>query len=135
MNITTQKLIVRRIDAKRMFLKHFYTGVPCIRGHYAQRYVSTGACLDCQKHNYRYGTPTVRAGNRFVPLRPLTFRTDATTIEAMTAFLYIELNGWHNAAIDALRANPELAERLRNEITELRWSDAGVYPRAVKSPT
>lgn len=28
--------------------KFFYTGRPCKQGHLAQRYVSTGSCVECQ---------------------------------------------------------------------------------------
>jgi 5-methylcytosine-specific restriction endonuclease McrA len=39
--------IISRSDAKAAGLKRFFTGIPCIRGHIAERYVSVGSCALC----------------------------------------------------------------------------------------
>jgi len=45
--------IISRFDAKQQKLKSFYTGVPCVNNHNSERYVSTGACIECQQQRMR----------------------------------------------------------------------------------
>lgn len=45
--------IIPRDAAKAANLKRFFTGEPCAEGHIAERYVSTGACCECNKRYYR----------------------------------------------------------------------------------
>ncbi len=37
-----------RATAKKAGLKHYFTGKPCLRGHVAERLVSTRNCLECK---------------------------------------------------------------------------------------
>ena len=39
--------LISRKEAHERGLKRFYTGNPCIRGHDAQRFVTTGNCVRC----------------------------------------------------------------------------------------
>lgn len=39
----------RRAAARAAGLDYYMTGVPCRRGHVAQRYVSSGHCVDCAR--------------------------------------------------------------------------------------
>lgn len=39
--------IISKKEASRIGAKRFYTGRPCIHGHDAERYVTTGACIEC----------------------------------------------------------------------------------------
>jgi hypothetical protein len=39
--------IISRDEAFTSLLKHFFTGIPCKRGHIAQRFVSNGGCVEC----------------------------------------------------------------------------------------
>jgi len=41
--------IKKRAECKKLGLNKYYTGEPCIRGHIAERYVSTGLCVQCIK--------------------------------------------------------------------------------------
>lgn len=42
--------IISRADAEAAGLKHFFTGVPCKRGHVCERYVSgTAGCIECSR--------------------------------------------------------------------------------------
>lgn len=41
--------IISRQEAKALGLLRFYTGKPCKRKHYSQRYVSSGTCLACEE--------------------------------------------------------------------------------------
>jgi 5-methylcytosine-specific restriction endonuclease McrA len=53
--------VVSKSDAKAIGLPRYFTGVPCIRGHLAERQVSNGGCLDCARV---LGLETKRAGSR-----------------------------------------------------------------------
>jgi 5-methylcytosine-specific restriction endonuclease McrA len=44
-----QPKIVTKTEAMWLGLKRYYTGVPCIRGHLAERRVKGDACVECQK--------------------------------------------------------------------------------------
>src|ERR1035437_7077935 len=39
--------LLSRIDARALGLERYSTGKPCLRGHVADRYVSTYACVAC----------------------------------------------------------------------------------------
>jgi hypothetical protein len=58
------KQVIKRNDALRAGLTHYYSGNLCAQGHDAVRYVSTGTCVECAK-NY---TNAGRA--RYVERRP-----------------------------------------------------------------
>ena len=45
--------VVTRADAKAAGLKHYFTGLPCRRGHLAIRYASDGACYECSLRKCR----------------------------------------------------------------------------------
>lgn len=36
-------------EARRRGLKHYFTGLPCKRGHIAERFTSTRNCVECNK--------------------------------------------------------------------------------------
>jgi hypothetical protein len=38
---------ITRAEAKSLGLTRYQTGIPCRRGHRAERYVSTGNCVEC----------------------------------------------------------------------------------------
>lgn len=42
--------IIDRYKARSRGLKRFYTGKKCKNGHLSERYVSTGACIECTKN-------------------------------------------------------------------------------------
>lgn len=42
--------MISRNDAKTVGLKRFFTGRPCKNGHLAERFVSTGTCVECAKN-------------------------------------------------------------------------------------
>lgn len=48
---STKETIISRDDAKTQGLSRFYTGVPCVRGHRAPRFVSSKACIICAREN------------------------------------------------------------------------------------
>ena len=41
--------VVSRKEAKRLGLKRYYTGLMCIRSHIAERFTTTGKCVECNK--------------------------------------------------------------------------------------
>ena len=48
---TDRPLIISREEAKAQGASRFYTGVPCVRGHDAPRFVSSKACIICAREN------------------------------------------------------------------------------------
>jgi hypothetical protein len=54
--------VITRADAHAQGLMHFYNGKPCQRGHVAQRFVSTGGCVECGKfYGKKYAADKRRA--------------------------------------------------------------------------
>lgn len=43
--------IITKHQAQKKGLRKYYIGVPCVNGHFAERYTSTGACLVCHKRS------------------------------------------------------------------------------------
>lgn len=41
--------VIGRLAAAKAGLKFFYTGKACSKGHVAQRYTSSGTCVECQR--------------------------------------------------------------------------------------
>lgn len=39
--------VISKAIAKQFGYKTYYTGKPCINGHFSERYVSTGTCIEC----------------------------------------------------------------------------------------
>lgn len=46
--------LITRVEAWQQHLRHYFTGKPCKRGHLSQRYVVSGACVDCLLGTFRY---------------------------------------------------------------------------------
>jgi hypothetical protein len=45
--------VLSREDARAQGLKRYYTGVPCVKGHDAERYTRDGRCVQCATaHSY-----------------------------------------------------------------------------------
>ena len=45
--------IIPRADALAKGLKRYFTGKGCVRGHVAERYVTTKTCLECNREYSR----------------------------------------------------------------------------------
>ncbi len=45
--------LLSRKDAKSIGVKRFFTGKPCIRGHIAERFVSTNSCIECMRGHFQ----------------------------------------------------------------------------------
>lgn len=41
--------VIKRMDAARQGLNHYFTGKPCKYGHVDKRYVLNGLCVACNK--------------------------------------------------------------------------------------
>jgi len=51
--------IISKLEASLLGLKHYFTGVPCRNGHVANRLISSGTCIECNKaKRARYAPPT-----------------------------------------------------------------------------
>jgi hypothetical protein len=66
-----------REDARRLGLRHFFTGRPCKYGHIAPRYVSTTQCVICQLEYTRKNS-----GHQARPSKSAYLTRARTTIEA-----------------------------------------------------
>jgi hypothetical protein len=40
-----------RAEAKKFKAGRYYTGKPCVRGHFSERLTSTGSCCECKREN------------------------------------------------------------------------------------
>lgn len=102
---------ITRREAHDKNLRRFYTG-PCIHGHNSERYVTSGACIQCVTFR---GPPRTKihhgpGSNMHYPAKPVEFRVGISDKLAHAAFLYAEANGWLNAAADAVvKTHPHLA--------------------------
>lgn len=47
--LLTNAGIISRKEAEMTGLMYYNTGGPCVNGHRADRYVSTGTCVECRK--------------------------------------------------------------------------------------
>lgn len=54
MNAKLQPQVISRRAAFTAGLKRYFTGEPCRKGHIAERYVSTGGCLDCASAGFKF---------------------------------------------------------------------------------
>lgn len=111
--------IITRDDAQARRLKRYFTGELCIRGHRAERYTSTGACVSCLLRTVPDAVkPEFGA---FVPLKPFVFqRADipaVSEVEAQAVFRWMAASGWHFAALKFLRDDPALMARFDHEMT------------------
>ena len=53
--------IVSRKEAINENFPRYFTGKPCKRGHLAERYTSTGMCINCQNHHHEAEKESGRA--------------------------------------------------------------------------
>ena len=59
-NAIVPPIIISRDEARVLNLKSFFTGEPCKHGHVAERYVSSGGCVECvcgHKREWRAANP------------------------------------------------------------------------------
>lgn len=102
-----------RKEAAALGLAHFYTGKACKYGHVAQRFVASGACMQCNKENARMFARVKQGGTVRVILEGL-HAEDAAAIRDYAAGLQAarDVAAQANAPnIDAARRRlfPELA--------------------------
>ena len=45
--------LISRSEAKRLGLKKYYTGKPCVNGHTAERYLYECTCVECKLANWK----------------------------------------------------------------------------------
>ena len=51
--LTVDQMFSKQSDAKTNGHNHYYTGIPCRRGHLAPRYVKSKACVECSRTYYQ----------------------------------------------------------------------------------
>jgi hypothetical protein len=63
--------IISRTAAANLGRRHFYTGKPCVKGHVARRFVSTGVCMECNRaRSARFTARPGGAAHFIYPLHP-----------------------------------------------------------------
>jgi len=53
LDVANDNLPASKEKAREIGARHFFTGLPCKKGHVARRYASTGQCADCQREHRR----------------------------------------------------------------------------------
>ena len=101
-----------RDEALQAGRKRYFTGLPCRRGHLAERYTSMGGCVECVNRRTPFSVATTH-----LPMRPMFFSNAATASEAQAAFRFMEINRWHDQAVQAVRADPALKLQLLAQYT------------------
>lgn len=112
--------IISRDNAHRDGRMRFYTGKPCKKGHYSERYVSCGNCIACMDYKSPGRRQGVKATNALWALRPFIFASvePPTDLEAEAVFNYVERAGWLDVALRTLReGGPTLIQQFANPIT------------------
>lgn len=99
---------ISREEAALSGFGRYFTGIPCVHGHIAERYVVNTKCLGCipkfPKLPKKLGT--VKARNMFWALTPFQFDLSFESLspeEMQAAINYVQKAGWHNAALEAVR--------------------------------
>lgn len=95
--------ILSRTDAYALGLKKFYTGLPCVHGHVAERYVSTKGCVECLR-----GAPSEA-------LTRLTFMIDPRDASALTEYA--------QALVNARALTPDTEEDVQQKRLRLLYAN------------
>lgn len=61
---TAMRKIISKHEAISQGLTTYYTGKPCKRGHYDERYVSTRMCVSCRKYHFKQNVKNTTYTNR-----------------------------------------------------------------------
>lgn len=119
------RIPISREDAHSQGLKRYYTGEPCKRGHTCERFTCNTGCVMCMNWaspKRKLAGPQGR--NVGWPKVGLVFRSsDLLPEEAHAAFRYIEENGWHDAAVLAIRKDPTLLAKYTTPLTLKEQAD------------
>jgi hypothetical protein len=125
MNSNTE--IVTRDAAQERRLKRYFTGVLCKRGHLAERYTSTGACVSCLLRTVEQeAKPQWRL---YLPAKPFAFdevgMPPGSEAEAQAVFRYMADKKMHLDVLALLRADPKLMAHYDHERTLAEKFEAG----------
>jgi hypothetical protein len=83
-----ENTIITRYDAAAVEKLYYFTGKPCINGHIAVRYVSTGACKECIKDHNKMTRQTlqnmgVARSRGLIPVVFLVPRADVDAVKTV----------------------------------------------------
>lgn len=70
-------MIVSKLEAKAAGLKRFMTGRACRNGHVAERYVTSGACVECDRKLWQRVRPKLDTEVRRILIRMPKNQPDA----------------------------------------------------------
>lgn len=119
--------IISREAARQAGLRRFFTNVPCIHGHVAERYVSTGQCAECQRLHRRkqyWKNPQVEIDKQkayYVANREQVRARANAYYEAHPEKMKAHAKAWYHKNREA-RAKLKAEERRANpELIRQRW--------------
>lgn len=107
--------VISREEAIQKKLKMFFTGVPCVNGHLAPRYVSSQGCVTCTKQRQaeRLKNPIIKQRARqYDKEKRVKYRGK---YKAYLAQYYKDNRERLVARRRELRADPAYKERMRNK--------------------
>ena len=65
--------------------RRYFTGIPCRRGHVAERQVTNGACVKCRDWSL---IPAMAAHNTGLPPTPYAFSADVTVTPELLSYVH-----------------------------------------------
>lgn len=88
-------MVISRDEANKRGLKKFYTGIPCKKGHLAERWVSTNGCTHClnPRLSTPEGAPASGLSHDLVWALP-RFRINRTIPLEQQAEIFSKMQGW-----------------------------------------
>lgn len=111
--------LIDRESAARTGAKRYYTGIPCKKGHIAQRWVCNTACVDCNRPAY---LPDNRASGFTNELVWLTYKLKINRnipVELQTE-MFAKFQGW----LDHLTEEAGFASARQLEVRTLPATEA-----------
>lgn len=119
---------ISRMEAHAVGKNRYFTGVPCIRGHVCERYVTNGGCVDCINFKVVKRARVFAGAPQALPEVPFHFDIEPrpNMKEMMAALYMMQACNWHVKALQQMRENPELFNRYRGTQEERKLAGFGV---------
>lgn len=114
-------VIVPRCEAMEHNLTRYFTGKPCVRGHVAERYVTSGICLECHRLHNRgllHAVPLINGRTQRPLPRPFPRPNVATDFSYMTES---QIEAWYEK-VRAIKPNRFLYKHHPLEELPIVWS-------------
>jgi hypothetical protein len=135
--------IISRDEAQAKGRTHYFTGVPCRRGHVCARFTTNGNCTQCQNRRLM---PSGSAPNVGMPPSPYAFHSSTKVTPALLSYVHgralAMCDRWaadYEWSRLVLTGAPAHADRLLEEYRAQGWTpqqlvDAGHATRREERP-